>query len=42
MSSKTNKFGYDILGGFDVHHIYELGQIHDKDLAYVKEVYSET
>lgn len=39
---KDKRTGYKVLGGINVQAIYELGQIHDKDLPYVKEVYPRT
>ena len=39
---QDKRFGYKVLGGIDVHRIYELGYIHKDDLAYVKEVYPKT
>ena len=39
---KDKQVGYKVLGGMDVKSVYELGQIHEDDLSYVKETYPKT
>ena len=39
---KDRDIGYKVLGGLDVLRIYELGQISEEDLPYVKDVYPKT
>ena len=39
---KDKRLGYKIVGGIDSGRIYELGQIHEDDLPYVKEIYPQT
>ena len=39
---KDKQVGYKVLGGMDVKSVYELGQIREDDLSYVKETYPKT
>lgn len=39
---KDRHLGFKVLGGLDVLRIYELGQISEEDLPYVKDVYPKT